>query len=34
MGMMKRLAEADNQVAKYSAIHLIPTVYTYFVPQN
>jgi len=34
MGMMQRMTNSENHVSKYTAIHLIPTVYTYFVPQN
>ena len=34
MAMMFRMTESDNHVSKYTAIHLIPTVYTYFVQQN
>jgi len=28
------MTHSDTQVSKYTVIHLIPSVYTYFVPQN
>ena len=28
------MTHGDNQVSKYTVIHLIPSVYTYFIPQN
>lgn len=34
MGMMQRMAHGETQVSKYTVIHLIPSVYTYFVPAN
>ena len=34
MALMQRLMSSDTITTKYTAIHLIPFVYTYFMPQN
>jgi hypothetical protein len=32
--MLQRMNNNDAQTSRYSAVHLIPTVYPFFQPQN
>lgn len=34
MQMQQRMANKDDNTSRYTAVHLIPTVYPFFTPQN